>query len=158
REAASCRLEDPQPPRRDGGRRGLGRTRRGSGGLCHGRHSRRNRSISSTWSPPASGGGAEFEAAPAADEEGVEQAPLLARAARVGEMGQQGLERDAPLEARERGAEAEVLAEAEAEVPARVAARVEAVGVREAALVAVGGAEQQRDDRVPGDADAAQHG
>src|SRR5262245_3265138 len=54
------------------------------------------------------------------------------------------LEGDARLEAGERGAEAEVHAAAEGEVLARVAAQVEAVGVREDALVAVRRADQQQ--------------
>ena len=53
------------------------------------------------------------------------------------------LERDAPLEARQRRAQAEVRALAEGEAALRVAEQVEAVGVGEGALVAVGRADQQ---------------
>ena len=58
------------------------------------------------------------------------------------QLRRQPFERDPRLEPRERSAQAEVLAEAERQDAPGVAIEVEAVGVREAPLVAVGRAEQ----------------
>src|SRR5262249_4381449 len=84
----------------------------------------------------ALGGRPQREAARPPHQEGVEEGALCARPLGAGEVLHELLERDATLEPRERGPEAEVLAEAEAEVPAGVAGGVEAVRVREAPLVA----------------------
>ena len=55
------------------------------------------------------------------------------------------LERDAPLEPRERRAETEVRALAEGQARLGVAQHVEAIGLREDALVAIGRADEQHD-------------
>ena len=64
------------------------------------------------------------------------------------QMREQLFERDAALEARERGAEAVVDPESECDVVLRVAVQIELVPARELALVAVGGSEQH-EHRLP---------
>ena len=83
---------------------------------------------------------------PPANEERIDSRGPLPDPLAAYELRHQRLEGDARLEARERRAQTEVRAEAEREVPAGVALDVEAVGLGERALVAVGGAEERRHD------------
>lgn len=77
------------------------------------------------------------------------------QAADPGGAGDQGLEAELRLHARERGAEAEV--DPVAEVEGRgVAPRIEGVGGGEALLVAARRADQREDQRTRGDGDARQ--
>jgi len=73
---------------------------------------------------------AQRQAPRAAHQERIDVLDLRLPALEGGEAGEQLLQRDARLEARERGAQAEVDAEAESEVALRVARHVEAVGFR----------------------------
>ncbi len=67
-----------------------------------------------------------------------------------GEPRERLLERDAPLEARQRGPQAEVDAVAERDVVVDAAVDVEAIGIGELALVAIGGAGEQQHLRAGG--------
>ena len=67
----------------------------------------------------------------------------------VGEPRQELLQGDAPFQPRQCRSEAKVDAVAEGEVTAVVATDVEAIPVRKAAVVPVGGADQE-EDGVPG--------
>src|SRR5688572_26138714 len=101
---------------------------------------------------PMLGGDAQVEPRPAADQVGVEEFPLGAHAREARQLRHQRLERGLRLEPCQGGAEAEVRAEAEGDVAARVAPDVEAIGIREAALVAVRRAEQRHHRRLRRDA------
>ena len=91
---------------------------------------------------------AEFEAGAAADQVGVEEFALGPDTREARQLRHERLERRRGFEPCERGAEAEVRAEAEGDVAARVALDVEAVRLREVALVAIGRAEQHHHERV----------
>src|SRR5262245_35134796 len=92
-------------------------------------------------------GGRELDAARAADDRGVDVLDLALPALEARELRRERLEGAARLEARERGAQAEVHAEAEPQVPLAIARHAELAGVgTEAPLVAIGRADQRRHD------------
>src|SRR4051812_40454984 len=74
----------------------------------------------------------------------------------VGVAAQELLERDARLQAGERGTDAQMDAEPEPDVPFDVAVDVEVLGIGERPLVVVGGTGDQDHPRVGGDGDPVQ--
>src|SRR5688572_3341354 len=91
-------------------------------------------------------------------EERVDARDAAIRALEPSQLGNERLEYDARLEPRERRPEAEVFAEAEAREAREIAIEREPVGLVEAALVAIGRAQEHRDIAAARDAHAADLG